>query len=194
MPIKLNGATSGSIELAVPAAVTGGDVNLTVPGAGTLDRLERAGNILQVVQGSTNTPVNIATAVYTDSGLSASITPTSSTSKILVIISQQVQYARGDTGQGVAIRILRDSTVIHAPTENAQGGLTNYIAAGGSTSINHYFVYNRTLLDSPNTTNAVTYKTQGRPYLDSNTGRCNFQYPNSVNNGTSYIQLIEVAV
>jgi len=36
MPIKLNGATSGSIELAVPAAVTGGDVTLTLPnGVGT---------------------------------------------------------------------------------------------------------------------------------------------------------------
>ena len=52
MPIKLNGATSGSVELDVPAAV-GSDLQLTLPTtAGTLDRLERPGNILQVV--STN--------------------------------------------------------------------------------------------------------------------------------------------
>ena len=31
MPIKLNGATSGSVELDVPAAVSGGDVTLTLP-------------------------------------------------------------------------------------------------------------------------------------------------------------------
>lgn len=31
MSIKLNGATSGSIELDVPAAVTGGDISLTLP-------------------------------------------------------------------------------------------------------------------------------------------------------------------
>ena len=31
MPIKLNGATSGSVELGVPATVSGGDVTLTLP-------------------------------------------------------------------------------------------------------------------------------------------------------------------
>ena len=194
MPIKLNGATSGSVELDVPAAV-GSDLQLTLPtAAGTLDRLERAGNILQVVQGGTSTSVTVSNEAYTDTNLSATITPTNSTSKILVIISQQAQYSRSSNNQGIGIRILRDSTVIHAPIENTQGGLTDYIAAGTSTSQNHYFVYNRTLLDSPNTTNAVTYKTQGRPYVDSNNGECTFQNPNSVNNGTSYIQLIEVAV
>ena len=33
MPIKLNGATSGSVELDVPATVSGGDVTLTLPTA-----------------------------------------------------------------------------------------------------------------------------------------------------------------
>jgi len=194
MPIKLNGATSGSVELDVPAAV-GSDLQLTLPtAAGTLDRLERAGNILQVVQGSTSTTVTVSNEAYTDTGLSATITPTNSTSKILVIISQQAQYSRSNNGQGIGIKILRDSTVIHAPVSNNQGGLTDYVATGDATSINRYFVYNRTLLDSPNTTNAVTYKTQGRPYHDTNSGECSFQNTNSVSNGTSYIQLIEVAV
>ena len=194
MPIKLNGATSGSVELGVPDVV-GADVqNVLLPStAGTLDRLERAGNILQVVQGSTSTNVTVSNEAYTDTGLSATITPTNSTSKILVIISQQAQYYRSSNAQGIGIRIFRDSTVIHTPNENSQGGLTDYMAAGGATSINRYIVYNRTLLDSPNTTNAVTYKTQGRPYLDIDSGECNFQNSSSVTNGTSYIQLIEVA-
>ena len=212
MPIKLNGATSGSVELDVPAAV-GSDLQLTLPATagtalvapgstsitvpsvnGTLDRLERAGNILQVVQGGTSTGVTVSNEAYTDTNLSATITPTNSTSKILVIISQQAQYSRTNNSQGIGIRILRDSTVIHAPIENSQGGLTDYTGAVGSTAVNHYFVYNRTLLDSPNTTNAVTYKTQGRPYNDTFSGAANFQNPNTVNDGTSYIQLIEVAV
>tara|TARA_R110000787_G_scaffold57765_2_gene131795 strand:- start:476 stop:1036 length:561 start_codon:yes stop_codon:yes gene_type:complete len=185
MPIKLNGATSGSVELDVPAAV-GSDLQLTLPTtAGTLDRLERAGNILQVVQGSSTTAVNIATTVYTDSGLSASITPTSSTSKVLVSISQQVQIYRDDAAQGVGIKILRDSTTIYEPSI---AGLGEYISAGGTGSINIYTTVNRHVLDSPNTTNSVTYKTMGRPYITANSGKVQFQLP-----GISYITLMEVA-
>ena len=190
MPIKLNGATSGSVELDVPAAV-GSDLQLTLPTtAGTLDRLERAGNILQVVFGSTNTPVNIATTAYTDSGLSASITPTSSTSKILVSISQQLQIYRGSgAAQGGSIRILRDSTIIHEPLT---GGLGHYVSAGGTGAINLYTTINNHILDSPNTTNSVTYKTMGRPYLTDSSGKIKFQIP-STSPGFSYITLMEVA-
>ena len=189
MPIKLNGATSGSVELDVPAAV-GSDLQLTLPtAAGTLDRLERTGNILQVVQGSTTTAVNIATTAYTDSGLSASITPTSSTSKILVYISQQLQIYRALPAQGGSIRILRDSTIIHEPLT---GGLGHYVSSGGTGAINIYTTINNHVLDSPNTTNSVTYKTMGRPYLTDSSGKIKFQIP-STSPGISYITLMEVA-
>ena len=75
MSIKLNGATSGSVELDVPAAVTGGDVSLSLPGAGTVDRLERAGNILQVVQGTKTDTASVTGGTFADVGLSAAITP-----------------------------------------------------------------------------------------------------------------------
>jgi hypothetical protein len=194
MSIKLNGATSGSVELDVPAAI-GSDVSgvLLPTAAGTLDRLERAGNILQVVQGSTSTEVGVTTGTYTDTGLSATITPTSSTNKILVIVSQQVQIYRINSGNGVGIRILRDATVIDYPNENSTGGLADYIAVVGGTTINYYSTYSRSVLDSPNTTSAVTYKTMGRPYLTTDTGVVNFQVAGAVQNGTSYIQLLEVA-
>ena len=194
MSIKLNGATSGSVELDVPAAI-GSDVSgvLLPTAAGTLDRLERAGNILQVVQGSTSTAVGVTTGTYTDTGLSATITPTSSTNKILVIVSQQVQIYRINSGNGVGIRILRDATVIDYPNESGTGGLAEYIAVTGGTVVNYYLTYSRSVLDSPNTTSAVTYKTMGRPYLTDDTGLVNFQTAGAVQNGTSYIQLLEVA-
>ncbi len=48
MPVRLNGATSGYTELSAPAVA--GITTMTMPTArGTLDRLERSGNILQVV-------------------------------------------------------------------------------------------------------------------------------------------------
>jgi hypothetical protein len=191
MPIKLNGQTSGSVELGVPAVVSGGDVNLSLPGAGTVDRLERAGNILQVVEASTSTEVQVATTTYTDTGLSQSITPSSTSSKILVIISQQY-FARKDTADsGGGIRLLRGSTVIHDPLTDTSGPFDFYV--GGVTAL--YDRLTITRLDSPATTSAVTYKTQGRPYVTSNNGSVYFQRSHSsfVVNGTSYITLIEVA-
>ena len=193
MSIKLNGATNGSVALDVPDAI-GSDVSgvLLPTAAGTLDRLERAGNILQVVQGSTSTVVSVTNEAWTDTGLSATITPTSSTSKILVIISQQCQYYRTNDANGVGIRLFRNATVIDNPPINSQGGLTDYLGISGSTTINRYLIYSRSVLDSPGTTNAVTYKTQGRPYLDTNGGYASFQTNASID-GTSYIQLMEVA-
>lgn len=45
MPIKLNGATSGSVELDVPATVTGGDVTLTLPnGVGSANQFLKSGS------------------------------------------------------------------------------------------------------------------------------------------------------
>ena len=45
MPIKLNGATSGSVELNVPAAVSGGDVTLTLPnGVGSANQFLKNGS------------------------------------------------------------------------------------------------------------------------------------------------------
>jgi hypothetical protein len=189
VPLKLKGSTSGSVELDVPAVV-GGDVSLELPGGGTVDRLERAGNILQVVSASTSTPVVNATNAYVDTGLTATITPTSASSKVLVLITQQYYHTRVDNKQGIGIRIYRDATLIYDPISNATGPLEDYLQLNNVSSTTHYASFNRIVLDSPNTTSAVTYKTQGRPYLI--TGSAAFQASNVVN-GTSIINLIEVA-
>ena len=48
MSIKLTGATSGSIELDVPAAVSGGDISLTLPnGVGTADQVLKTAALLE---------------------------------------------------------------------------------------------------------------------------------------------------
>ena len=189
MSLKLNGATSGSIDIDVPATVTGGDVSLTLPGAGTVDRLERAGNILQVVEGSTSTEVTVSSTTFTDTGLSASITPTSSSSKILVLVNQACQTKISSGNQGGGIHILRDSTTIHTSLSDSVGPFDIY-----HNNVNS--IVQRTVitkLDSPNTTSSVTYKTQGRPYTTSSSGLMKFQNAGASTNATSYITLIEVA-
>ena len=200
MSIKLQGATSGSIELDVPAAVSGGDISLTLPDSvgsagqylrntGTAGTLEFAngGKILQVVEGSTSTDLTVSTTTYTDTGLSASITPSSTSSKIFVVVNQHIAVSSTTAGKGGGIRILRDSTVIHDPVASATGPFEFYHQDG------FYWRASITKLDSPATASSITYKTQGRPYSTSNLMNVRFQYNDASANATSYITLIEVA-
>ena len=141
MGLKLNGATSGSIELD-PQADLGsdrvitlnatGNSTLTLPDAnGTLDRLERAGNILQVVTSnhqflgvsmilvSKNTTVvnalygsTVANREYGDLA-SVTITPTYANSVLLISAQAGMSsITRSDRGaQGIVI--VKDNASIY---------------------------------------------------------------------------------
>jgi hypothetical protein len=141
------------------------------------------GKILQVVTGTTSTTVTVTATTFTDSGLSATITPTSATSKILVLVSQQlvVQLNAADVNIG-RMQIVRDSTVV----ETFAGLGYMYSFAGGMLVGGNFFGQ---CLDSPNTTSAVTYKTQVRPETTASSGRVIAQ----VNSTQSRIVLMEVA-
>ena len=111
-----------------------------------------AGSVLQVKQGETSAQVIHSTASYSDTGLSVSITPTSPSSKILVIVNQH-RYRNG-TGGG-AIRLVRAGAVIFEDSQRYQ--------SYGDEAANRDF-HNMQYLDSPNTTSEITYKTQGRTH------------------------------
>ncbi len=112
------------------------------------------GSIVQVVTNNSATQV----ANTTDGGsadlLSVSITPTSSSNKVMIMIT-------GFFGQGNpngAVRLLRDSTSLAEGTGSFGGG-NGYLAyddQGGSqyTMESHAFHF----IDTPNTTSAITYK------------------------------------
>ena len=127
MSIKLPGATNGSVELDVPAAI-GSDVSLTIPGTtgtvlaapgstnitvpssdGTLDRLERAGNILQVVQSvkSDADSYSLATLAVSSNIIEQSIT-VSAGSKVLIMCSMVMM----STTVGYGFVFNRDGTNI----------------------------------------------------------------------------------
>jgi|TARA_R100000030_G_scaffold458_2_gene510 hypothetical protein len=152
------------------------------------------GFIKQVVQASTSTETVISSTTYADTTLTASITPSSTSSKILVIVDQQFTINRSSTANnaGAGIKLLRDSTVIHTPVTNAD---SNPLEPYGESFFNHFLRFTLTKLDSPSSTSSVTYKTQGRPHLTSASGYVNFQATgnNYVQAGTSYITLLEVA-
>jgi len=164
MPIKLNGATSGSVELDVPAAV-GSDLQLTLPtAAGTLDRLERAGNILQVKETHLDTAFSVAYTTYTDTdvtGLSVSLTPAATTSKVLIFVrlNQEINHI---ASQQTCLNLKRGSTFVGRPAAagsrptGLQGSSMGYYDQGdaNSTMENNYFHF----LDSPGTTASITYQ------------------------------------
>ena len=140
------------------------------------------GKVLQVVQATTTTATTVASLTFTDSGLSATITPTSATSKILVLISQATRLDRSNDSVNAAYQIVRGSTSVFLQEYSGQLYAVGLGAVGlGVTNCSNY-------LDSPATTSATTYKVQGKVSSTSNGGQVVFQ-----NNGTiSSIILMEI--
>ena len=143
-----------------------------------------AGSILQVVQSSTTTPVTTNSLTYSDIGLSATITPSSATSKILVFTSVLVDGRRVGTQAGARVKILRDATSI---LEDLSDGSSFINAASSSGFVIIVARIASQILDSPATTSPLTYKVQGSVVNTS----CTAEYQR--NNNTSLLTLMEVA-
>ena len=155
-----------------------------IAGIADADTVAIPGHVIQVVQATTTTPSSNTTDSYVDSGLSATITPTSASSKILVVASQKFTVDRDNTGMNGGLRIVRDSTAILS-----NGTYCPYVLAGGASTVQLHILYPLQILDSPNTTSAVTYKTQGRANDTTNNGVVRFQWGND----PSVITLMEIA-
>jgi hypothetical protein len=113
------------------------------------------GKVLQVVTATTSTDTGISTTTFTDSGLSVSITPTLATSKILILISQQMYINRAAATIYAKGRIMRGGTSVLSNDYIGGFGVPN--ATG---TIEHFSTWSPVYLDSPATTSATTYKTQ----------------------------------
>jgi hypothetical protein len=128
------------------------------------------GKVLQVVTASTTTSTTVASTSYTDTTLTATITPTSATSTILVMVSQYAQQSRSAGSSFANIRILRDATSIYGDVF-----YSSYLNQTGPTTVNLALYTNYIYRDSPATTSATTYKTQGKVSTTSDSGQVAFQ-------------------
>ena len=137
-----------------------------------------AGSVIQVVNGTTSTSVSTTSTTYADTGLTATITPSSTSSKILVLANVPDAH-NGATVSLLFLNIVRGSTQIIEFVRHGDhnGNADSTVQYGGSTSY----------LDSPATTSATAYKVQFK--VHTNGGSQNV----FLNSSTGTITLMEIA-
>jgi len=145
-----------------------------------------AGSIVQVVNERITTAVTVSTETYTDTGLEASITPTSASNKVLVLFTQNMITQRDARFQGSGLRFFRVATQIWQADEQTLGANFYYAPSDQYQLTTHV---SASVLDSPSTTSAVTYKMKGRPRLSSTNGTVIYQWGSEQD---STITLMEV--
>jgi hypothetical protein len=154
--VVLNGSVSGSCTITAPSAA--GTTTLTLPitsgtvlTSGTNTNFP-AGSVLQVVSVNYSTTVNTSGTTYIDTGLSASITPSSASNKILIIVNHACsRKSNGNADNAMDMKIVKNGSDLQQIASSA--GYTG-------TAIFLYFSVNYMYLDSPSTTSSITYKTQ----------------------------------
>ena len=128
------------------------------------------GKVGQVVQASTSTAVNVASTSVADTGLTVNITPTATTSKVLVQVNQNILTDIDTTAANSKIKLLRGTTTVIDFTTNIAR-----VEAGGASAVKFGNLTTFSFLDSPSTTSETTYKTQGAISSTSNNGTARFQ-------------------
>ena len=124
------------------------------------------GSVLQVVQATSEVGIiTTTTNTWIDTDATATITPTSASSKILIMQSTGGMVAAANISFG--FQLLRGSTPISTRIRHGYAGTTAW----------HPLPFAMEYLDSPNTTSAITYKFQVRL---SGTGQIRFN-PNTGN-------------
>jgi hypothetical protein len=160
MALRLNGSSSGYVELDVPAAA--GSHTLTLPdgngssgqylqtnGSGVLSWVTAAagtGRILQIQSASNSTNANTSSTSYQSTGLSASITPSATSSKVIVVCTSSATPNVATSGVFQVVK--RDGTT---EVTNTTITYNDGTAADTWRSTSMFGV------DSPSTTSSTTY-------------------------------------
>jgi hypothetical protein len=108
------------------------------------------GKVLQVVQGTTySTQVNNSTSTDADTNVTATITPSAATSKILCLVTIGGTLKNtANSGNYLLLKLKRGATTVFSSDGHLYNPVAQSIASG----------FAMTYLDSPSTTNATTYK------------------------------------
>ena len=182
-------ANAGTVTGIPASAISSGTIATARLGSGTASgttflagdqtyKEAGGGKILQVVYASTTAEKVVSSATFVDSGLSASITPSATSSKVL-IICEIASCGKASSNTRVVLKLLKGSSdLITFAQEVGETQSTNANKVGNSGC---------TFLDSPNTTSSTTYKVQ----MNSGAGTSYAQTGGS--GATSTMTLMEVA-
>ena len=183
MPVTING--DGSITGLSVGGLGSGVVNTATlaDGAATGAKLS-AGSVLQVITSATTSVVTWSSG-WTDTGLTANITPQFANSKIIMTVYAQT-HIYGTYDHGIGYKFLRGSTAIMTTDTNKwqyfYDGSNEYQERGGSV-----LSFEDT---SHNSTSALTYKLQFNSYRSDNNNVVRICSDSS----RASMQLIEVKV
>jgi hypothetical protein len=133
-----------------------------------------AGKVLQVVSVPFTTGMNNGSSSFVATGHSATITPSSSSSKILVILCGGAVITNG-AGRQQIVQMYRNGSALTARS--------SYKGFAGEIVLPH----SMSLLDSPNTTSATTYE----PYVSAPSG--GVYYSAGASWGIPILTLMEIA-
>jgi len=154
-------------------------------GADWKNSLGVTGGILQVVSTTKTDTFTTTSNTFVDiTGLSASITPSSTNSKILAIFA--IGALEVGASVDASVNLVRNSTAIAHPASGARAATIQSNYEGNL--INGGMIF----LDSPSSTSAITYKLQTR-VSGGNTVFINRQVSGSASSSVSTITLMEVA-
>ena len=110
------------------------------------------GKVLQVVNATFGTATTTSSSTFADLGLSASITPSSASNKVLVTV--HLSGCQKNNNAVLGTRLVRGSTTIYT--------IDNVSLFTNNTNENACGSVSTSYLDTPNTTSATTYKVQFR--------------------------------
>ena len=135
-------------------------------------------SVIQVVAATTSTQVNNSSSTFVDSGLTATITPRYASSRIAIFSSTNISKLNdGSTALNASVELLRNATRIYIEGAKLFTNSNSFLF-GVPAAAN--------VLDSPNTTSAITYKTR---FTNNNAGTIQAQRDGS----TSTMILMEIA-
>ncbi len=177
MPTEISGSTG--VNKIQDNTIVNADINSSAAIAGS-KLVMPTGSVLQVVYGTTNSEISTSSSSYVATNLEATITPSSSSSKILVTYSGTFYHY---------LNVAVSSTVYRGSTDIASVGTSIGVMRSWLPSSRGYFLHQGQLLDSPNTTSATTYKV----YVKKNSGEYTIDFPTSAANTFPSITLMEIA-
>ena len=155
-----------------------------VPTAADLG-LNVSGSVLQTVHSRYDTWVTISGTAWTSTGLTATITPTSTTSQILIMVFQQVHIGGTGTESGCGFMVSRDGTTVSNSASSTNFDIYHYDASVGN-DWRGRIPYSG--IDSPASTSALTYTANVARYGGSGTA-----VSVQDNNNPSFMILQEIA-